>query len=332
MLARTSRTPRIYCDGEEKGRGSPLSTNYTIAGNLIGTQADGVSDLGNDAQGIYLTYADAYMIQRNTIAHNGQDGIFLYDNAISHTISANSIFANGDLGIDLQFPGGVTANDAGDGNTGANNLQNFPVITLAESTVKGQAQINGTLNSLPNTTYTLEFFYNSAADASGHGEGEVYFGSETVTTDGSGNANFNATFNKTLPPNPNVTTTAIDPDGNTSEFSLVFLGQGLLDDPVTGLTATCTPASCEVTEGTPIQLDASISGGTGVSYAWKLRDGWADSGTTVTHTYATPGVYTATVMASNNNNSQSADVVVTVQPSGVSSSSSVYLPLIVKGN
>ncbi len=48
-------------------------------------------------------------------------------------ISGNAIYANGGIGINLvggtEDAQGVTANDPGDGDTGPNYLQNYPVIT-----------------------------------------------------------------------------------------------------------------------------------------------------------------------------------------------------------
>lgn len=290
---------------------SPNTQNYIVAGNLIGTQADGASPLGNSQGGIVLIWGDLFTIYQNTIAHNGGDGISLNSGAISNTISANSIFSNTDLGIDLNA-NGVTLNDSGDPDTGANHLQNFPVIGLAESTVKGQTLITGTLNSISSTTFVLEFFYNDAADPSGYGEGQDHLGSADVSTDGSGDVTFSLTLSRTLPPDKYVTATATDPDGSTSEFSVAYgPAQGLLDDPITGLTATCMPSSCEVDAGTPLELDADIVGGTGVMYAWDFGDAWAASGQVVSHTYTNSGVYTATVTAHNNNDSQSASVSVT---------------------
>jgi len=58
----------------------------------------------------------------------------------------------------------VTPNDLCDGDTGANNLQDFPVLTSLSSSA-GNTTIQGTLNSSPNTTFTIEFFSNAAPDA-----------------------------------------------------------------------------------------------------------------------------------------------------------------------
>ena len=64
---------------------------------------------------------------RNIIFNNGGDGIFV-SNGTGNTILINDISGNAGLGIDLGGDG-VTANDDDDPDTGANNLQNFSVIT-----------------------------------------------------------------------------------------------------------------------------------------------------------------------------------------------------------
>jgi hypothetical protein len=108
---------------------------------------------------------------------------------------------------------GVTANDAGDGDTGANNLQNFPVLS-SSSSLGGSTTISGSLNSTASTTFTLEFFSNTVGDPSGFGEGQQFLGSTTVTTNSTGNASFTATFAVTVrqvtslrPPPPTPITT-----------------------------------------------------------------------------------------------------------------------------
>ena len=110
--------------------------------------------------------------------------------ATGNGILSNSIFSNGGLGIDLQNDA-VTANDAGDGDTGPNNLQNFPVLT---SVITGSTTIAGRLTNTPNTTFLLEFFANTVPDPSAHGEGEMFIGSTNVTTDSMGKADFSGTF------------------------------------------------------------------------------------------------------------------------------------------
>ena len=91
-------------------------------------------------------------------------------------------------------------------------------MTSAISSAAGTA-IQGTLNSLPGTTFRIEFFSNGSCDPSGFGEGEVFAGSTSVTTNGSGNASFNVTVPVAVLGGRQMTATATDPGGNTSEFS-----------------------------------------------------------------------------------------------------------------
>ena len=127
-----------------------------------------------------------------------------------NTFTRNSITNNGALGIDLGTDG-VTANDAGDADTGPNNLQNSPVLISAGSAIKGR------LNSIPNAIHTLEFYANTACDLSGSGEGQTYLGTSTATTDASGDVYFTA--NVSAPAGQFIVATDTAPDGSTSEFS-----------------------------------------------------------------------------------------------------------------
>ena len=111
-----------------------------------------------------------------------------------------------------------------DGDTGPNNLQNFPVITSAgSSAITGGGFVNtipGSLNSTASTTFTLEFFTNTALDSTTSGEGETFLGSTTVTTDANCIANFTFILvTATDYAGKFVTATATDPANNTSEFS-----------------------------------------------------------------------------------------------------------------
>src|SRR5262249_47384282 len=91
--------------------------------------------------------------------------------------------------------------------------------------------VTGTLNSTPNTTFRIELFFNNPDPQNGVTEGQFFEGFTLVTTDGTGNGSFTATLTGvTLGANQTVTATAIDPTGNTSEFS----------DPITANTFIVT--------------------------------------------------------------------------------------------
>jgi hypothetical protein len=156
-------------------------------------------------------------VEANTIAFNQENGVSVSGNGVHNHVLSNSIFSNGGLGIDLNRDG-VTANDTGDADTGANNLQNFPVVSSAKTSKKGTS-IAGKLNSVPNKTLTVQLFASPEADDSGNGEGKTLIGEKALATDGSGNASFTFTPTQTVSKGQFITATATDLDGNTSEFS-----------------------------------------------------------------------------------------------------------------
>ncbi len=205
------------------------TTGNIVRGNFIGTDAAGTSALGNGWHGVFFrigsipgfipinnTIGGTSDGDGNVIAFNGRDGVFLASNGgTGNAILGNAIFSNTGLGIDLD-PDSITPNDAGDDDTGPNNRQNFPVISLFET---GATRIVGTLNSEANTTFEIDFFANAAADPSGFGEGERFLGATTVTTDSFGDASFDVAIPIESTAGEFATATATDPNGSTSEFS-----------------------------------------------------------------------------------------------------------------
>jgi hypothetical protein len=121
------------------------------------------------------------------------------------------------VGIDLYPPGGVTANDPLDVDTGGNGLQNFPVIYCAYA---ANGTVIGGLASSANHSYTIDLYYADGCNASGYGDGGNYLGSIDVMTDGSGYGLF-VFSGSPFPETATVTATATA-DGKTSEFSKCF--------------------------------------------------------------------------------------------------------------
>jgi CSLREA domain-containing protein len=207
---------------------SGANTNsIRVRGNFIGTDASGTVAVGNSGSGVAIVGANSNTVggtaagAGNLIAFNGGDGVSVSPGSgTANRILSNSIHTNGTtaqhLGIDLGADG-VSPNDAGDADAGANNLQNFPVVSNAVSN-GATTTVAGALNSNASTAFRVEFFSSPTCDPGGGGEGEQLLGFGDVTTDASGNAAFNVTL-------PNVaagrviTATATDPSGNTSEFS-----------------------------------------------------------------------------------------------------------------
>ena len=198
-----------------------VAIGNVIRANRIGTDASGTVAIGNLQAGVHFasTAASANVIggvapgDGNLIAFNTGIGVRVV--GTNNAVRGNAIHTNGGLGIDLGA-NGVTANDAGDADTGANNLQNFPVITAAGT---GSTIIDGTISSTPNTLFALDFFASSSCDPTGFGEGQRFLGSATVNTNETGLGSYHVTLTPTAVTGEFITATATDPAGNTSEFS-----------------------------------------------------------------------------------------------------------------
>ncbi|HYP26530.1 MAG TPA: BACON domain-containing carbohydrate-binding protein [Blastocatellia bacterium] len=236
-----------------------LGGGNQIRGNFIGTKIDGRIALPNLFRGIFIGNGSNNNViggpsagEGNTIANNSTGGVLVQEGT-GNAIRANLIFANGGLGIDLA-PVGVTNNDPGDPDSGPNNLQNTPIITSASSASATSTNVQGTLNSTANTSFTIDFFSNIACDPLGSGEGQEFLGSTSVTTNGSGNASFNVTLPASASAGPFITATATNPTGNTSEFSPCVIFTSSAD-----LAVTKQASSAAAVAGATITYTITVS-------------------------------------------------------------------------
>ncbi|MGI9517880.1 MAG: DUF4347 domain-containing protein, partial [Pirellulaceae bacterium] len=238
---------------------SSSSSGNIVQGNYIGTDATGTIDLGNTYFGVLVSGSNNMIGgdadgEGNKIAWNDQHGVVSSGSGNGNSILGNEIWSNDLLGIDLGNDG-VTANDTGDGDTGANSLQNYPVLVSAE-TSGSHISIFGTLNSTPNTTFRLEFFASTTADLSGHGEARRYLGFTTVTTDSSGNVKYVDTFNVTVALGEFITATATVDLGNgdygdTSEFAL-SIASGVATNNPPNINDDTFAVNENASNGTPV--------------------------------------------------------------------------------
>jgi hypothetical protein len=186
------------------------ATLNKVQGNSIGTNAAGTLNLGN-AVGVMI-YSNDNLVgglaaaAGNKIAFNvtGVD----VSAGTADAILSNSIYSNS-TGIDLE--------------NGGNDNQSAPVLNNVRRN-NNSVTVSGALHSTPHTKFVIQIFASPALDGSGLAEGELLLGSITVTTDGNGNASFNANFAVVIPAGQFITATAtsLDAKGNpvdTSEFS-----------------------------------------------------------------------------------------------------------------
>lgn len=203
-------TPLVTISG-----GNARPSAFSIASGGSGSTIQGFLLTGFTQAAITIT-ASNNIVRSNSMQNNPGIGVSVLSGT-GNLIVRNAMFFNGSLDavIDLA-PSGATPNDPCDADTGANLLQNKPVMTAAIY-ANNQITLRGSLDSTPNSTFAIDFYYGAPA-AFGP---TSYIGSTTVVT----NASCTATFDVTLPYTPAVASgsvfaTATDAGNNTSELSL----------------------------------------------------------------------------------------------------------------
>jgi len=264
-------TAGIIADSVELLVGADVDDPGGVEGNFIacnashglvvtGAATDGLTARGNEIQdnadaGIFVSGVpgDVYL-DDNHVGGNGGAGVLVASDAHGVHLRRNRLVGNDGLGIDLVAAGavadGVTANDTGDADTGANGLQNFPVLESALYT-GGTVAVTGHLESAANADYVIEFFAIDEADASGHGQGDRFLGELAVTTDANGQVSF-ATSLSGNAEDDWLSATATDASGNTSEFSAA---RSIHIASVTTLASTPNPSDV----GQSVTFTASVT-------------------------------------------------------------------------
>lgn len=159
-------------DGVEINGGQ--STNNLVQTNNLGVDFDNNGapvDVHNNGNGVLVSgnasgnfIGGATAAIGNLIAFNLLNGVTVASGT-GNQVRFNRIFNNIGLAIDLGNDG-IDVNDPLDADGGANNKQNYPVITAARTpeapppgdiTAQAIASVDVTFESTPNTTFTLEF-------------------------------------------------------------------------------------------------------------------------------------------------------------------------------
>ncbi len=194
----------------------PGAQGNVVEGNFIGTDRSGTVVIRNELDGVLIdggasnnTIGGAITAAANIIAYNLGNGINL-QNGTADSFLSNQIFANGLLGIAIATTPPIP-----------NDNQAPPSLVSAISDGSGSTVISGNVTSVARSTVLLQFFSNPANPSSNYSyEGQTLLGSQTITTNGSGTANFSVTVATPVPLGDYVTATITAPDGSTSQFSV----------------------------------------------------------------------------------------------------------------
>ncbi|MDO1511840.1 Calx-beta domain-containing protein [Maribacter confluentis] len=218
----------------------------TISNNSIGFSGQNGGNCSGNYEGMAIKIdGENTIIGQNRIYSNGSAGIVITDGSMNR-ITQNSIYANGtmvpSLGIDLDMDG-VTLNDSADGDSGPNDLENFPILSGVY--VAGS---NLVVTGWASPGTTVEVFFTDVNEGTAnlgdnqlgltqdYGEGQIYIGtavegsandqdsSISLYTDEDGNTDNTNKYKFVFPLPPgtaigDLVTTTGTRSNSTSEFS-----------------------------------------------------------------------------------------------------------------
>ncbi len=261
-------TSRIVFDNTEDLvwiGGNPRTHNNVLIGGTAPGQGNIVAF--STRSGIYVDSTGSNIqVIGNTVRNNTRNGINVLQSTKAAVIS-NRVYDNGLIGIDLG-ENGVTANDAGDGDGGANDLLNVPAITAVNVRASDQLAYAFTLDvPAAASGYRVEFFASSAADPTGFGEGERYLGHVDIVHNG-GSQSYSGTMTSLVPISIgsiiSATATRKTAGGAwdiTSEFSATATAQGVAELNVALATEPYDQGSGAAfsTPGSDVSLTATVT-------------------------------------------------------------------------
>lgn len=191
------------------------SSNNTFSYNKIGVGEDGITNLANGFTGIFITGDNSGNAITDNIIANNQNGVQISPssgNPTRVTISENSMYNNSVMGIDLI---GTIANDADDADTGVNNLQNTPEISVINYLGGDTIEVTYAVpSSTTNSPYPLVIeFFGAVND-----QGKFFINRDVYTVPGAKTITLNLPNSFDQNDYNNIVATATDENGNTSEF------------------------------------------------------------------------------------------------------------------
>lgn len=197
----------------------------SIHSNKIGTEASATLKLPNLLHGINVAeFSSGNIIgvnsafpdrKGNVIAFNMLSGVFIDSGSHRNTMSRNSIFGNGGLGIDI-YPPGVNLVEFNNLFNAANDRVQLPLIELESLFRTDTTKIRVTFfNGLE--IAEIEVFVNDTCDISSYGEGKRFLADATIKA--FQGEIYIITTTEQFDSTQSFTATGTDRKGNTSEFS-----------------------------------------------------------------------------------------------------------------